>query len=77
MYGFNAPVLHNGTSHDEEGNGNTWMMVARYAVAASVSGVPMVYMSQPLGVANKVDFERSWQNISAYWSQGSHKVFEM
>jgi hypothetical protein len=77
IYGYNAPVLRNGTSHDEEGNPNAWLMMARYAVAAALPGAPMVYMSQPLGVGNKVDFQYSWQNLTDYWSRSNAKVFEM
>jgi hypothetical protein len=52
-------------------------MMSRYAVAAALPGAPMVYMSQPLGVGNKVDFQYSWQNIADYWSRSNPKVFEM
>lgn len=72
-----APVLHNGTSHDEDGNANVWLMVARYAIAAALPGAPMVYMTQPLGVGNKVDFQYAWQNISDYWNHDNPKVFQM
>lgn len=77
IYGYNAPVLHNGTSHDEDGNANAWLMAARYAVTAALPGVPMVYMSQPLGVGKKVDFQNSWQNLTDYWSRNNAKIFEM
>jgi hypothetical protein len=77
LYGYNAAVLHNGTSHDEEGNGNVWLMTARYAVAAAVHGVPMVYMGQPLGVSQKIDFQNSWQNVSDYWKKADPHVFTM
>jgi 1,4-alpha-glucan branching enzyme len=77
IYGYNAPVLHNGTSHDEDGNADAWLMSARYAVAAALPGVPMIYMSQPLGVGNKIDFQNSWQNLADYWSRNNAKVFEM
>jgi hypothetical protein len=77
IYGYNASVLHNGTSHDEDGNANAWLMVARYAIAASLSGVPMVYMSQPLGVGNKVDFQYSWQNLQDYWDHENNQIFAM
>ncbi|HTJ53785.1 MAG TPA: alpha-amylase family glycosyl hydrolase [Nitrosospira sp.] len=77
IYGYNAPVLHNGTSHDEDGNADAWLMTARYAVAAALPGVPMIYMSQPLGVGNKIDFQNSWQNLADYWSRNNAKVFEM
>lgn len=75
LYGYNAAIMHNGTSHDEEGNGNAWLMMARYAVAAASYGVPMVYMGQPLGVPNKVDFQTSWQNLKAYWDGANPQVF--
>lgn len=74
LYGYNAAVMHNGTSHDEKGNANMWLMVARYAVAASVYGVPMVYMSQPLGVEQKVDFQESWQSLRQYWAGANQHV---
>jgi glycosidase len=77
IYGYNAPVLHNGTSHDEDGNANAWLMAARYAIAAALPGAPMVYMGQPLGVGPKVDFQNSWQNLADYWSRDNAKVFEM
>ena len=77
LYGYNAAVLHNGTSHDENGNGNVWLMAARYAVAAAVHGVPMVYMSQPLGVPGKIDFQASWQNMKGYWDQARPDVARM
>lgn len=73
-FGYNAPVLHNGTSHDEQGNGNAWLMAARYAIAAASYGVPMVYMSQPLGIPHKVDFEYSWQNIKDWWDKANPQV---
>jgi hypothetical protein len=77
LYGYNAAILHNGTSHDEEGNGNVWLMTARYAVASAVYGVPMVYMSQPLGVPYKVDFQNSWQNIKSYWDGANPAALAM
>ncbi|WON73557.1 alpha-amylase family glycosyl hydrolase [Nitrosospira sp. Is2] len=77
IYGYNAPVLRNGTSHDEDGNSNAWLMMARHAVAAALPGVPMIYMSQPLGVGDKVDFQYSWQNIAGHWSRSNAKVFDM
>jgi glycosidase len=77
LYGYNAAVLHNGTSHDEQGNGNVWLMVARYAVAAANHGVPMVYMGQPLGIPYKVDFQNSWQNIKGFWDNANPAVFTM
>lgn len=74
LFGYNAAVLHNGTSHDEQGNDNIWTMTARYAVAAASYGVPMVYMSQPLGIRDKVDFQHSWQNIKGYWDRANPHV---
>ena len=74
LYGSNATVMHNGTSHDEEGNGDCWLMTARYAVASSLYGVPMVYMSQPLGVPHKLDFQTSWQNVKQWWDAGQEHV---
>jgi len=77
LFGYNAAVMHNGTSHDEQGNGNVWAMTARYAVAAASYGVPMVYMSQPLGIPHKVDFQNSWQNIQGYWDRANPHVLTM
>lgn len=77
IYGFNALVLHDGTSHDEDGNANAWLMVARYAVAASLPEVPLEYMSQPLGFGNKVDFQYSWQSLQNYWDHKNDRVFAM
>jgi hypothetical protein len=77
LYGYNAVVLHNGTSHDESGNPNVWLMAARYAVAAAVHGVPMMYMSQPLGVPDQIDFKSSWQNLKGYWDQARPDVARM
>lgn len=77
LFGDNAAVLHNGTSHDEQGNGNVWTMTARYAVAAASYGVPMVYMSQPLGIPHKIDFQNSWQNIKGYWDRANPHVLAL
>jgi glycosidase len=77
LFGYNAAILHNGTSHDEKSNGNLWLMTARYAVAASLYGVPMVYMSQPLGVPDKVDFRYSWQNIKSFWDGANPAALTM
>ncbi|MBU1908743.1 MAG: hypothetical protein KJ726_01695, partial [Verrucomicrobia bacterium] len=63
----NAVIMRNGTSHDEGGNGNQWPMMARYAVCAASYGSPMVFMGQPLGIANKINFEDAWTNIQSYW----------
>jgi hypothetical protein len=75
LYGYNAAVMHNGTSHDEQGNGNLWLMTARYAVAAGLHGVPMIYMTQPLGVAHKVNFESRWESIKTHWDGINPHVF--
>ncbi len=77
LYGYNAAVLHNGTSHDEDGNGNVWLMTARYAVAAAMHGVPMVYMGQPLGVPHRVNFQESWETLHEYWNRADPAVFGM
>jgi hypothetical protein len=77
LFGYNAAIMHNGTSHDEQGNSNAWSMIARYAIAAASYGVPMVYMSQPLGIAHKVDFQYSWQNIQVYWDRANPHVLTM
>jgi len=74
IFGYNAAVLHNGTSHDEQGNDRVWTMIARYAVAAALYGAPMVYMGQPLGVGYKVDFQNSWQNIRPFWDNADENV---
>jgi hypothetical protein len=50
-------------------------MMARYAVAASNHGVPMVYMSQPLGVPYKVDFQNTWQDIKWFWDRANPSVY--
>ena len=75
LYGYNAAIMHNGTSHDEEGNANAWLMMARYAVAAASHGVPMAYMGQPLGVPYKVDFQNSWQDLKGYWDGANPQVY--
>lgn len=77
LYGYNAAVMHNGTSHDEDGNENAWLMAARYAVAASSYGVPMVFMGQPLGVPNKVNFQSDWTDLKRYWDNANPSVFDM
>lgn len=77
VYGYNAPLMHNGTSHDEDGNGNKWLMAARYAVSASAYGVPMVFMGQPLGVANKINFQTAWSDMSSYWNTADSAVAAM
>lgn len=68
MFGGDALVMHNGTSHDESGNPDRWAMVARYAIAAAVHGVPMIFMGQPLGVANKLPFREQWSSMYEAWS---------
>lgn len=77
LYGYNAAVLHNGTSHDEQGNGNFWLMAARYAVASALYGAPMAYMSQPLGIPYKVNFESSWENLQKYWDGKNPGAFDL
>ena len=77
LYGYNATIMHNGTSHDEEGNGNCWLMAARYAIASAMYGVPMVYMGQPLCVPQKIDFQISWQNLKQYWDSAISNVYSM
>ncbi|HBA83217.1 MAG TPA: hypothetical protein DCZ95_03895 [Verrucomicrobia bacterium] len=67
LFGPNAVIMRNGTSHDESGNGNQWSMMARYAVCAASYGSPMVFMGQPLGVPHKINFESSWENIQPFW----------
>jgi hypothetical protein len=67
-FGPEAVVMHNGTSHDEQGNPDKWAMVARYAVAASVYGAPMVFMGQPLGLAEKQAFRESWSSLYEAWT---------
>lgn len=67
LFGSQAVVMHNGTSHDESGNPNKWAMVARYAVAAAAYGASMVYMGQPLGLPNKLDFQSQWVNLYDAW----------
>ncbi len=75
LFGGNAIVMHNGTSHDEQGNPDAWAMVARYAVAAAEPGVPMVYMGQPLGLANKLDFQHQFTNMYDVWTaQGPRRA---
>ncbi len=77
LYGYNAALMHNGTSHDEDGNPNQWLMVARYAVAAAVGGVPMVYMGQPLGAPYRINFETAWVDMTALWDNDDPAVNAM
>lgn len=70
LFGGDALVMHNGSSHDEVGNYDKWAMMARYAVAASLYGVPMVFMAQPLGLADKLPFRDSWANMYKAWTEG-------
>jgi hypothetical protein len=67
LFGGQAVVMHNATSHDESGNPNKWAMVARYAVGAAAYGASMVFMGQPLGLANKLDFQSQWTNLYDAW----------
>jgi Alpha amylase, catalytic domain len=69
LFGGDALVMHNGTSHDEQGNPDKWVMVARYAVAAAVPGAPMVFMGQPLGLADKLPFRESWASLYEEWTR--------
>ena len=69
LFGPDAVILHNGTSHDEVGNPDKWAMVARYAVAAAAYGAPMVYMSQPLGFSDKLDFQYEFTNLYDAWTR--------
>ncbi|HET9956256.1 MAG TPA: alpha-amylase family glycosyl hydrolase [Polyangiaceae bacterium] len=68
VLGGGALLMHNGTSHDEQGNPDKWAMVARYAVAASLYGTPMVFMGQPLGLADKLPFRNSFANMYDAWT---------
>ncbi|TSK06985.1 MAG: hypothetical protein FPO08_10150 [Geobacter sp.] len=68
LFGGEALVMHNGTSHDEGGNADKWAMAARYAVTAAMYGCPMVFMGQPLGLADKLPFRDSWANMYRAWS---------
>lgn len=77
LYGYNAAIMHNGTSHDEDGNDNAWLMMARYAVASASHGLSMIYMTQPLGISSKIDFQCSWQNLVSYWENANPNVFDM
>ncbi len=69
LFGADCIVMHNGTSHDEEGNPDQWVMTARYAVAAALYGAPMVFMGQPLGQGAKLAFREAWVNLYDQWSQ--------
>lgn len=68
LFGGEALIMHNGTSHDEGGNADKWAMAARYAVTAAMYGCPMVFMGQPLGLADKLPFRDSWANMYRAWS---------
>lgn len=70
VLGGEAIIMHNGESHDEAGNSNKWAMTARYAVTACLYGVPMVFMGQPLGLADKLPFRESWANMYRAWTEG-------
>lgn len=66
-------IMWNGTSHDENpGGADAWLMWSRYAIAASLYGVPMVYQGQPLGVVEKLNFESAWTNMYPYWTSTTH-----
>ncbi len=66
-FGYNACIMHNGTSHDESGNPDQWAMVARYGICAACYGSPMIFMGQPLGIPGKIDFKERWSNIRDFW----------
>ncbi len=68
LFSSDGLVMHNGTSHDEEGNADRWMMTARYGVSAALGGVPMIFMGQPLGQQEKLTFRESWANLYERWS---------
>ena len=72
-FGADAVIMHNGTSHDEQGNPDMWAMVARYAIAAAVHGAPMVFMGQPLGLAAKQSFRQSWGEMYREWTQDDER----
>lgn len=73
LLSYTAAVLWYGTSHDEDpGEVDPWMLWARYAIAATLYGVPMVYQGQPLGVPEKINFESAWSNMYAFWTDSSH-----
>jgi hypothetical protein len=69
LLGPSSLVMHNGTSHDEQGNSDRWAMVARYAVAAATQGAPMVFMGQPLGLGRKSEFRASWGEMYSEWTR--------
>lgn len=69
IFGSDAIVMHNGTSHDEQGNTDMWAMTARYAIAAALYGAPMVFMGQPLGLADKQSFRHHWADMYREWLQ--------
>ncbi|MBP7830198.1 MAG: hypothetical protein KA248_09805 [Kiritimatiellae bacterium] len=69
LLSYTAAIMWNGTSHDEDpGGADAWVMWSRYAIAASLYGVPMVYQGQALGVPNKINFESAWSNMYSYWT---------
>lgn len=68
LFGAESLVMHNGTSHDEDGNPDRWVMTARYAIAAALYGAPMVFMGQPLGQGTKLSFRDRWENLYERWS---------
>ena len=69
LFGGESLVMHNSSSHDEVGNNNKWAMMARYAIAACMYGVPMVFMGQPLGLADKLPFRESWAEMYQAWTE--------
>jgi hypothetical protein len=69
LLGSDSLIMHNGTSHDEEGNPHRWVMTARYAIAAALYGSPMVFMGQPLGQGAKLSFRDRWEDLYRRWSE--------
>lgn len=53
VFGVDALVMNDGTTHDDQGNPDTRAMVARCAVAAAIHGVPMVFMGEPFALADE------------------------
>lgn len=68
LFGGESLIMHNGTSHDEDGNPDRWVMTARYGIAAALYGAPMVFMGQPLGQGSKLSFRDRWENLYQRWS---------
>lgn len=51
-------VLVNTTSHDEENYEDPFQALVRYAVGATIDGVPMIFYGQELGIARTFGFDR-------------------